>query len=152
MAIEDLVKELGRQMNLPLALDRQRGCRLVFDERWTVDIEAAEDREDRVYLTAPIGPVPAGTGAALLREMLSANLYGRGTAGAALALDPVRNAVVVQRILPADRLDFATFQRAIEDLIDAARTWRERFSAGDGTTTSAAGADPAAFEASAIRV
>jgi hypothetical protein len=44
MRVEQLVRELGIRLGLPLALDGNGMCRLVFNGGTTVDLEALRDR------------------------------------------------------------------------------------------------------------
>lgn len=126
MLIEDALKELGRQMGVPLRLDHNRTCRLVFDERWTVDIEAPSQHHDSVFLYAVAGKVPPGAGIEFYKALLEANLFGRETLGATLAVDSARAEVIVQRIVAMQHVDFMGFVGAIEDLIRALAAWTER--------------------------
>ena len=57
MNIHDVLAELGHRMGLNVALDEQGVCRLVFDERFAVDIEASPDN-DTVHLYSVLCPVP----------------------------------------------------------------------------------------------
>lgn len=57
MNIRDVLAELGHQMGLNVTLSEEGVCRLVFDERFTVDIEASPDN-DTVHLYSVLCPIP----------------------------------------------------------------------------------------------
>lgn len=140
MPIEELLKELGRQMGVPLRLDRNRACRLVFEDKWTIDIEAPAETRDTVFLYGVAGRVPPDADAAFFRTLLEANLFGQETRGATLAIDGARGEVLVQRIVAIDRIDFAGFVAVLEELIRALATWIERLAAA-GHRAAAGGSD-----------
>jgi hypothetical protein len=126
MVIEDLLKELGRRMGVPLELDRNRACRLVFDERWTIDIEAPAERPGTAFVYAVVGAVPVPADAAFYRGLLEANLFGRETEGATLCVDALRGEILLQRILAVGATDLAALVEALEALIRALAAWQER--------------------------
>lgn len=126
MDIADAVKRLGQDIGLPLQLDQNRACRLVFDDRIEVDIEAPEGQRGVVHLSCALAPVPAGAREPLYEALLEANLFGRGTGGAALGLDKSFNEIVLTRTLSMDDLHYQDFVKAIEQLVLYAGTWTER--------------------------
>lgn len=59
MRIEHVLQELSRQIALDgVALDENRVCQLVFDDKIVVNIESPLDNEDKVYLYSTVGIVP----------------------------------------------------------------------------------------------
>lgn len=126
MNIADALKQLGQDMGLPLKLDANRACRLVFDGRIEVDIEAPEGQGDTVHLSCAVGNIPAGSREALYEALLEANLFGRGTGSAVLGIDKAFNEIVLTRTLPMDGTRYQDFVKAIEQLVLHANTWTER--------------------------
>lgn len=126
MRIEDALDQLGRQIGLALKLDSQRCCRLVFDRRTPIDIELVED--GTVFLHTAIGRLPPNGDAALLTELLEANLFGRGTGRAVLGVDGNLREIVLHRALDMNRIEYADFTAALEDFLTRARAWSDRLS------------------------
>lgn len=125
MRIQDVLAEFGKQAGLPLGLDRNGTCRIVFGDTTTVDVEAPADRPDRVFLYSAVGLLPAGNRTPLLEDLLGANLFGRGTADATLAIDAEAGEILLQRILDMDRIDTRAFTAILESFVQAAMTWSQ---------------------------
>jgi hypothetical protein len=125
MRIEDALEQLGRQIGLTLRLDPAKSCRLVFDRAIAVDIEALEDGA-RVYLSTVVGRLTAGDDGTLLKELLEANLFGRGTGRSVLGIDAGLKEIVLHRGLDMAATDYAQFTAALEDFLTHARAWTER--------------------------
>lgn len=126
MRIEDALEQLGRQIGLPLKLDSQRCCRLVFDKRTPIDIELVDD--GLVFLHTAVGRLPAPADPALLTELLEANLFGRGTGRAVIGVDAGLREIVLHRALDMGRTEYADFTAALEDFLTRARAWSDRLS------------------------
>lgn len=144
MNISDAIVQLGQDMGLPLKLDANRACRLVFDGRIEVDIEAPEGQGDAVHLSCAVGNVPAGGREALYEAMLEANLFGRGTGGAVLGIDKSFNEIVLTRTLQMDGTRYQDFVKAIEQLVLHANTWTGRIASfAHGSPAQKSAIDPA---------
>jgi hypothetical protein len=126
MDIADAIRQLGQDMGLPLRLDERRACRLVFDGRIEVDIEAPEGRGDAVFLSSAVGIVPPGGREAVFQTLLEGNLFGRGTGGGVLALDTAYNEIVLQHALAMDKVQYQEFVKTLEQFVLHASTWIER--------------------------
>jgi len=118
MELPALLDEFGRTAGLGrVALNDEGVCRLVLDEDLTVDVEVAPEASRAAgsfFLHAVAGRLPAGDGdPGLLKELLAANLFGRDTGGATLALDPDLGEVVLLRELGAEATDYGTFAAAL---------------------------------------
>jgi hypothetical protein len=145
MELPALLDEFGRTAGLGrVALNDEGVCRLVLDEDLTVDVEVAPEASRAAgsfFLHAVAGRLPAGDGdPGLLKELLAANLFGRDTGGATLALDPDLGEVVLLRELGAEATDYGTFAAALERFVNALDRWRGRLAKGAapaaGPTTS----------------
>lgn len=132
MTLDDLVAEFGTRTGLgTLRLNGEGVCRLVFDGELTVDVESgASGRE--FTLSATLGSLDPEAGRAVLMKLLDANLMGRGTNGAALALDVITDEVVLCRTLPLDGLTYGAFEAALEGFVQAAERWTDEIEADDG--------------------
>ena len=75
------------QLGLSLELNDEGACRLVFEDKYTVDIQVQEGQENRFYFVMHSRPGEAPTEAGCA-PCLDANLFGQGTGEAALAYDP----------------------------------------------------------------
>lgn len=127
MQIGDALDQLGRQIGLKLKLDRNNACRLVFDKSTTVDIEAVD--AGTVFLHAAVGIVPTAGRDAVYETLLEANLFGRGTGAAVLAVDKSLGEVVLHRRLDMAKTEYSDFTAALEDFVTHARAWTDRLEA-----------------------
>ncbi|KPL51402.1 hypothetical protein ABB55_03460 [Prosthecomicrobium hirschii] len=124
MQLADAVQQLGRQIGLPLKLDGDGACRLVFDGKLPVDIEAVEGSV--AYLHTGIGILPTSGGEALMRSLLEGNLFGRGTGASVIGIDSHLGEILLTRRLDMSKTDYAEFAAAIEDFVTHAKAWIER--------------------------
>lgn len=124
MKIDDAIGQLGRQMGFELALDDNRACRLLFDGTLAVDIEAPRALPDTLVMSCKVaGGLPADGREAVLRMLLEANLFGRGTGGGVLAIDDERDEIVLHRTLAMNRADVVDLVDALEQLLQYAEAW-----------------------------
>lgn len=153
MTIDDVIRKLGEHVGLPLALDANQTCRLVIDGTIEVDLDA-DPSGPQLVISGAIGTVPASGQEALFRVLLEANLFGRGTGGAVLALDERFNEIVLSRTLMTDRIHFQDVIEAIEQFVHHSKIWRERLSTlAHSPPAQDLPADPAAGpEANILRV
>lgn len=127
MDIEDALNQLGRQIGIALRLDAARACRLVFDGRTALDIEAPADRPGTVFLHSAVGVLPpAGRREAVYETLLAGNLFGRDTGRAALAIDRDLGEILLVRQLDMAETSHAAFADAVEDHVARAKAWTER--------------------------
>jgi hypothetical protein len=127
-----------------LDLDGNGCARLVFDEDLELDIEQ-EDGGKGLFLYCVLGPVPPGAGAALYRALLEANCFGQGTRHATLSVDAARGELLIHRRIDLVQVDPAWFAEAMDELLVAARQWRQ--ACRDGRLENAPAADDAAGRA-----
>lgn len=127
MTADNAIRELGQRLGFDLTLDRNRACAVVFDGKLTVEFEAPASLPPTLVLTCRVaGDVPAGQREEVFALLLQANLFGRGTAGAALAIDQAREEIVLQRTLPLEQTDGQDLLHALESLLQYAQAWVER--------------------------
>jgi len=136
MAVDDLLLEFGRRSGLgALARNRDGVCRLIFDGGLIVDIEA-QDQEPDLHMTATVGALAPDASAGLLRALLAANLMGKDSGGAALALDLTRDEVVLHQQLPLDDLSFAVFERTLQTFLNQIERCRNLLDEATSTASS----------------
>lgn len=127
MKIEDLLAQLGQKMGIALQLDENRACRLVFDDSITVDFEAPEALAGKLMMSclvaADVRPDERET---VFRTLLEANLCGRGTGGAVLAMNDETDEVVLQRILEVRHTDLQDLEVALDQLLQYGEAWSAR--------------------------
>jgi hypothetical protein len=129
-----VLRELGVELGVgPIELDADGGTQLTFGQDLVVDLEQLPG-SDVLYLSAPVGQLDSGllteARAELLAELLAANLLGRDTGGATLALDTLLDEVVLCRGLPSDGLTLGALRQALEDFLDHLSAWRQRLAEG----------------------
>ena len=127
MNADDAISQLGKKLGFELKLDRSRVCAVVFDDTLTVEFEAPPSAAHALVMTCRVaGSVPAEQREEVYALLLQANLFGRGTAGAALAIDKAREEIVLQRSLWLDQADFQDLLNALELLLQYGRAWVDR--------------------------
>jgi hypothetical protein len=144
MTTDQVLREFGERLGVgPIELDADGGTRIAFGEELVVDLERPPGTEV-LHLHAPVGALGPGMSAearaALLAELLEANLLGQGTGGATLALDGTLDEVVLWRGLPADGLTVDALERALETFLDHLAAWKRHLAehgAADGAAASA---------------
>lgn len=147
MHIHDVLAELGHRMGLNVALDEQGVCRLVFDERFAVDIEASPDN-DTVHLYSVLCPVPPENKEPFYERLLAANLFGGDTGGAWFALDGVHGEVVLNRTVKMTNTDYQDFADLLEAFVAHLESWSDKLAGGElNESTDAPAVDRAASDA-----
>jgi len=126
MRVEQLVRELGIRLGLPLALDGNGMCRLVFNGGATVDLEALRDDGEKFIIYSVLGKLRPGPREALYRTLLEANLPTEDSAAGVLALDVERDEVMLQRILDGTSLTAVHLAEIVEKFVDSAVRWTEQ--------------------------
>jgi|APEBP8051073302_1049394.scaffolds.fasta_scaffold01154_9 hypothetical protein len=141
-AAQDLLLAYGRLAGLPTLGFDEHGCaRLVFEGDVAVDLEADEPAHC-IQVYAVLGPVPPGNREPLYRRLLEGNLFGQQTGGAMLAVDPVR-----EEVLLCGRVDPAVVSaEALSGWMDGfagtAAHWLRRYAAGELTAVPGLGQEP----------
>ena len=143
MDIDNLLGMFGQQLGVgALTFDENGVCRLVFDGKFDMDIESADDGV-ALYVYAVVGQVPAGNRETVYAELLSANLFGAGTGGATFAIDRERNEIVLSRCFRADATDFHVFVNEVESFVNYLELWADRLQAGEVGKETAQASPPA---------
>ncbi|MBL8251044.1 MAG: type III secretion system chaperone [Candidatus Competibacter sp.] len=130
MNIHDVLAELGHQMGLNVTLNEEGVCRLVFDERFPVDIEASPDN-DAVHLYSVLCPIPPEDKERFYERLLEANLFGGDTGGAWFALDGSHGEVVLNRTVSIANIDYQDFANLLEGFVNCLESWSDRLAGGE---------------------
>jgi hypothetical protein len=134
MGRDEVLAELRRALELPdLAFNKHHVCRLVFDGRLPIDVESLPE-SGVLHLHAVVGHANSlDLGRA--RELLSANLFGYGTAGATLGLDEQREEILLFRTYALDTIDPQRLIRELVEFVAAAEMWCEQLASASPATT-----------------
>ena len=130
MNIRDVLAELGHQMGLNVTLNDEGVCRLVFDDRFSVDVEASPDN-DAVHLYSVLCPIPPENKEPFYERLLEANLFGGDTGGAWFALDGVHGEVVLNRTVKMTNTDYRDFADLLEAFVNHLEAWSDKLADGE---------------------
>ena len=126
MRVDQPVRELGVRLGLPLALDGNGMCRLVFNGGMNVDVEALRDDGEKFIIYSVLAKLRPGPRGALYQALLEANLPTENGGAGVLALDVERDEILLQRILDATSLTAVYLSEIVEKFVDMAVSWTER--------------------------
>lgn len=132
MKLDDLLKKLGKEMDLPdLKLDANGGCVLVFDGRLRIFIESAPDMK-RFYLYAVLCQIPTvdSERLALYDVLMEGHLFGIMSGGSTFGASPRFGGVVLSRVFDLDTITYPQFFDALELFVNAYETWVRRLGGG----------------------
>ncbi|MBK8964026.1 MAG: type III secretion system chaperone [Candidatus Competibacteraceae bacterium] len=130
MNIRDVLAELGHQMGLNVTLNEEGVCRLVFDDRFSVDIEVGPDNAT-VHLYSVLCPIPPENKESFYEWLLEANLFGGDTGGAWFALDGAHGEVVLNRTLKMANTDYRDFADLLEAFVNHLEAWTDKLAGGE---------------------
>jgi hypothetical protein len=129
--VNDLLARLGELLGMGrLQLDAEGALGLNIDGRLTLGVQYDPNRE-RLLIYADLGPLPAPPiQESLMTRMLQANLFGRLTAGGALALAPDLDPdkplrIVLWKATDVAALDLPTLEHGLRQLADAVEDWQD---------------------------
>ncbi|MEJ0035234.1 MAG: type III secretion system chaperone [Gammaproteobacteria bacterium] len=136
----ELLAALGRTLTVEgLRLGAEdNSCVLLFDANLTLNIEYDEPGE-RLVFSIYLDTLPTGPCEPLLRELLAANLYWIGAAGATLCLESPNGAILLVYASRLTELGEDRLERTVDNLLTTAEKWRERIAAHRNGTVASAG-------------
>lgn len=141
-AAQDLLLAYGRLAGLPTLGFDEHGCaRLVFEGEVAIDLEADEPAHC-IQVYAVLGPVPAGDREPLYRRLLEGNLFGQQTGGAMLAVDPVREEVLLCAQVDPAVVGAEALDGWMDRFAGTAAHWLRRYAAGELTAAPGIGHEP----------
>ncbi|MDQ5908912.1 MAG: hypothetical protein QG599_1005 [Pseudomonadota bacterium] len=157
--LSNLLARLGESLNMgPLQLNADGALGLEIDHRLTLGMQFDSDR-DRLLIYADIGPLPQGTEKeSLMNRMLQANLFGRLTAGATLALasdiDPEEQPqrVVLWKAIDGAALELSYLEQTLQNMISAVEDWQDALQEWNADTPANPEMTDFAFNMPGIRV
>ena len=122
-----LLDQAGRLAGIgSLVFDAQGRCMLVCHDQLAVHLAAGDDSLG-LTLTAFLGPVRKGCEEAVYGQLLDANFYWQGSAGAtlSLALDPRIGVVMHKDIEIDERVDAEALAGELAGFTSAALHWQD---------------------------
>lgn len=125
--MDSLLQALGHLLGLPdLAWDEQLSCTLSFGDDVHLTLYADDERPDLTIYTL-IGELHAESPADVWRELMEANLFGKGTGGATLGYEPDSQWVYLTRRLPAEGLTAQQGLNEMQEFVAACRQWQAKW-------------------------
>jgi hypothetical protein len=135
------VRQLGQSLGLELELSAGEAAELIVGDDLSLLISGDPDGQ-RLRLMGTVASFPDGDAAEVARTLLKANYNGQGTGGAAIALDPVTDDVVLTRAVDVTGLGPDGLRAAVEEFANYMEFWQSRIGTivqpGTGTAGEAA--------------
>ena len=127
---EQLISNFGKMLTLPdLKFDEtSNSCILLFDDDLVLNVEYDEEGE-RLVFSIFLCTIPEENCEALLRTLLSANLYWSQTRGATLSLEQATNGIILAYARNVLEMDGTMLETIVENLLNQAEIWRKRIKA-----------------------
>jgi hypothetical protein len=134
---------VGSAVGVPLALDENGHCNIVFGNQLECMVEVPED-STAVFIYAPLKRPPDETAAriACLEQALELNLFSLATGGATVSYDRRTDQIVLSFSREAAQLNEEFFKALLGDILDLAIDLHARLS--EPTIPSEPLPDPAA--------
>ena len=121
-------------------------------DEYTLSLQFIEATE-QILCFIEVITLPKITGREVYRDLLSANLFGRGTGGGCFAFEPETEAVVYNYLFNLDRCAAApeTFVTTIEKILQLCDSWADRIR-GDLKGNMTVSADEVRFARSSFEI
>lgn len=130
-AVEDLLASFGEAMvGTPFELDAKGVCELGFHDRRRLTVEP-EQGGDLVHLYSVIARLPTRNAETVYGKLLTANLFGKGTGDAWFAINPLEEAIVLNRTLATAHLDAEAFGEVLTGFMDTVEHWSRELDGHD---------------------
>lgn len=140
MKLAEIMKLFAEELELdnPLRPDDTGSYQIPIGERDVVHVSHVNlGLESAIYLFAIIGPLPKGAKREeLVTLLMSNNLFGSGTDGAVIGMDPDKDRLILSLSLLGDQ-DYAVFHDRFEDFLNTLDYWRAKVKEFEGEATSA---------------
>lgn len=135
--INRLLTDFGNALGLDgLSLDDSGYCCLSFDDV-LLSIESVGD-SSLVLLYSSLGTLREDAGPAVCRQLLEANYFFQGTAGATIGLDGTTGAVVITRVVDVAGMEVLDWEAVIKAFVDAAESCAGRLDAAPASDAAVA--------------
>ena len=125
-----------------MALDENGRCAIMGDGTFEMEIYAVPN-DVCFYINITILPIPSNDRTSFFEQALTLNLFKQETLGAALAIDPEDNALVLSYSRELEWTTLATFANIIDNLLEAAAKIRDQL--GDVSESSNSPAEAVTF-------
>ena len=136
---DQFITELASELGLPdFEFNSENVARLVVDDQIVIDMEYVEE-SDHIHVFSSLGTLASDVD--VLREVLSANLFGRGTGGATLALDVEQDELLLCHTTALATLDIPRFAEFLHAFSQTAFFWTERLAGIDSSDALAEAVD-----------
>ncbi len=140
MLATELLSHFATGLGLPeLHFDAQGCARLLLDGRTEIHFEH-DAATDAIHLYSRLGGLPAAGQERLYLQLLQANLFGAQTAGATLAVDSAKQAVVLCRQALPRHLGGEDFRALVQAFVDATEYWTQQLALADAAAPQPASA------------
>ena len=118
----DYLKELCQDLNIDPQLEKSERGAFILPINSSLVLEVTP-MDPGVVFFSMIAPCPEVKKEELFLKLMKANLFGQGTLGAALGLDPKENLLTLSSSLAYD-MDYRDFKEAVEDFANGVDYWR----------------------------
>ena len=145
MDLAHLLQQLATSLGVDsLELNEHGVLSLQFDDKVIVHMEPDPQTED-CHMYSSLCRIPDDEGArlALFSAILAANGFGRGTLGAAFAVDEQAQEVILARIFRPERTEVEDLRHWISEMVSAMNIWLQRLPelGGEGQGQAASSAE-----------
>ncbi len=128
MELEQLLHYLAQSLGQEtFELNEDGVLSLCFDDDIIVNLEPGPEGED-CHLYAVLCRLPADPESRLdlFEALMTANCFGKGTAGASFSLDEEENEILLGRIFRIQTTEPAALTQWLQDMISTMDIWRQR--------------------------
>lgn len=117
--LSTLLQQLSQELEIPMpAPDTKGQYKIVFS-----DLEVSlYPLEPGIGMYSPVARCPPDGQEALFQQMMLANLFGQGTAGAVLGLTPDAKTLTLSQEIEYN-IEYKDFRDILEDFLNAADFW-----------------------------
>lgn len=118
----DYLKQLCEDLNLATELEKSEAGFYLLPLTENLQVSVKE-LNPGVFLNSSVCPCPEIKREELFIKLMKANLFGQGTLGAALGLEPEQNLLTLSLELPYD-MDYRHFKESVEDFTNIVDYWK----------------------------
>ena len=119
----EYLKTLCEDLNLPSELEKTENGSFLLSLTDSLQLEVKQ-LAPGILFSSPICPCPEVKREELFIKLMKANLFGQGTLGAALGLDPEQNLLTLSLTMPYD-MNYRLFKESLEDFTNIVDFWKE---------------------------
>ncbi len=119
----DYLKELCDDLHLPSELEKTSSGHFALPLTSSLSVEV-KPLDPGVFFYSPISPCPEVKREELFIQLMKGNLFGQGTLGGVIGLDPNENLLTLSSNIPYD-VDYRAFKGALEDFVNIVEYWRD---------------------------